>query len=171
LDLSIQDDETSNPKPTILKFQQEAKNVLYNWQKTNADQCNDTENDVIKGIYSKLEMYALRLALIIEMMSWACDENDKKTISVESVQGATKLVEYFKNSAIKVYSIITNFNPLEKLPANIQKLYNLLPDNFTTKIGTQIAVNNGIPERTFKRFLADKEFFNKLSRGEYEKRI
>lgn len=170
LSLSITNDETLNPSPEVLKFTPEAKRLLFEWQKSNTDQSNDAENEAISGIYSKLEMYAIRLALILEMMLYACNESDKQAVSVKAIQGALKLVEYFKNSAVKVNSILSNANPMDKLPADKQALYKALPDTFTTETGLQIAESLGVAERTFKRFLNEKELFNRISRGEYEKR-
>lgn len=171
LDLPIPFDEKLNLSPGILRFDPDAKRLLFDWQRENTDQCNNVESETLSGIFSKLDMYVTRLALILEMMRWACDESDKQAISINSVKGALQLVEYFKRSAAKVYSIISNTNPLEKLPEDKQKLYNRLPATFTTVQGVQIAESLGIPERSFKRFLTDKEFFNHIARGEYEKKI
>jgi hypothetical protein len=171
LNLSINNDDTLNPIPEILKFSPEAKNILFQWQRENTDQSNNPKNEAISGIYSKLEMYAVRLSLILEMLMFACGESDKKQISVKSITGALKLVEYFKNSAIKVNSIISNASPLDRFPLDKQRLYELLPDHFTTETGLLIANGFGFPERTFKRFLNEKELFTNVSRGEYQKRI
>lgn len=171
LSLSITNDDTFNPCPQVLKFAPEAKRILFEWQKANTDQSNDAENEAISGIYSKLETYAVRLALLLEMMRYACNESDKKAVSVEATQGALKLVEYFKNSAVKVNRFLSNASPLDKHPADKQALYNALPDTFTTETGLQIAEGLGVAERTFKRFLNERELFNWISRGEYQKRI
>ena len=171
LNLSITNDETLNPSPEILKFTPEAKRILFEWQKTNTDQSNDAENEAVSGIYSKLEMYAVRLALILEMIRYACNESDKQAVSVEAIQGSLKLVEYFKNSAVKVHSIISNASPLDKHPADKQTLFKALPNTFTTETGLQVAESLGVPERTFKRFLNETDLFKWISRGEYEKRI
>jgi hypothetical protein len=171
LNLSITNDDTNNPQPEILKFTPKAKRILFEWQKVNTDQSNDAENEAESGIYSKLEMYAVRLALILEMMRYACNESDKQAVSVEAIQGALKLVEYFKNSAIKVHSIISNASPLDKHPADKQGLYKALPNTFTTETGLQVAESLGVPERTFKRFLNETDLFKWISRGKYEKRI
>lgn len=171
LNLPITNDETLNPDPEVLRFTPEARRILFEWQKKNTDQSNDAENEAVSGIYSKLEMYAVRLALVLEMMRYACNDSDKQAVSVEAVQGALKLVEYFKNSAVKVNSIISNANPLDKHPADKQNVYNALPDTFTTETGIDTATSLGMAERTFKRFLNDKELFNRISRGEYGKRI
>ncbi len=171
LNLSITNDNTLNPNPVVLNFTPEAKKVLFEWQKVNTDQSNEAESEAISGIFSKMDMYVLRLALILEMMRYACNESDKHSISIDAVQGAIKLVEYFKNSAVKVNSILSNTNPLDKHPADKQALYKTLPDTFTTETGLQIANELGVAERTFKYFLNEKELFTRISRGEYEKRI
>jgi len=169
LELSISKDETDTPCPKILRFNPDAKQLLFKWQKTNTDESNDAQNDAVSGIYSKLEMYAIRLALILQMMMYSCDESDKDEIGVQAVEGALKLIEYFKQSAIKVHSIISGFNPLHNYPTDKQVLYAALPDTFSTEAGLNVAKSLGIPERTFKRFLRDRELFVSTSRGEYRK--
>ena len=171
LNLQVRLDETLNPVPEMLLFTPEAKKIFFNWQKDNADQCNKADSEMISGIYSKLEMYAARLALILEILRWSCNEGDKQSISVDSINGAIKLIEYFKKSAVKVYSIISNSSPLEKYPTDKQNLYKALPESFTTESGLQIAETFNVPARTFKRFLDDRELFEKIKHGEYEKRI
>ena len=171
LDLSIINDNTNNPQPEILKFSSEAKQILFKWQKVNTDQSNDIENEAVSGIYSKLEMYAVRLALILEMMNYACDQGNKKEISVNAIQGALRLIEYFRNSALKVHSIIMNDTPLGKHSLDKQSLYKALDHSFTTEIGLRVAEKLGIPERTFKRFLKDGSLFENISRGKYKKCI
>jgi hypothetical protein len=169
LPMNIQD--TVNPIPEILKFSLDAKKILFEWQKENTDQINNTENDAIRGIYNKMEIHAVRLALILEMMSYACEESDKRSISVNSTEGALKLVSYFKNSALKVNSILSNVSPLDKYPSDKQKLYEALPERFTTESGLLIAKSMGVAERTFKYFLTTQELFKHTSRGEYQKLI
>jgi hypothetical protein len=169
LNIEIEYDDTGNPKPKILKFTPEAKLVLFFWQKKNTDQCNEADDEVLSGIYSKLEIYASRLALILEMMRFACDGIPLESISLESIQGALKLVEYFKRSALKVNEIISNRNPRNILPEDKQALYKALPQSFKTSEGVEISTTLGMPERTFKNFIKDQNLFKNLKYGEYEK--
>lgn len=172
LNLPVNYDDTFNPSPEVLKFTLEARKALFDWQKANTDQCNEAESEALSGIFSKMDMHVLRLALILEMLRYACGEGSyNSAVSVEAVEGAIKLVEYFKNSAVKVNSILSNASPLDKHPADKQAMYKALPDTFTTEAGLQIAEGMGIAERTFKYFLNEKELFTRISRGEYEKRI
>jgi len=169
LNLTAPQNEIQNIQPEILKFTPEAKKVLFDWQRKITDISNNTQNEALIGIYAKIEMYAARLSLILEMMRFACGESDKKAIGIKAVQGALKLVEYFKDSAVMVNSIISNVSPLDKLPADKQNLYNALPDIFTTNEGVKVAENMGIAERTFKYFICKTDLFNKYKRGEYKK--
>jgi hypothetical protein len=171
MDLPVQWDETLNPVPEILKFTPEAKKLLFKWQRDNTDKCNEAESEALAGIFSKFDMYVARLALILQMMRWACNEGNKETISTEAVTGAIQLIEYFRLSAIRVYSILASNNPLGKLPTDKQNLYNTLPGTFTTGLGLELAEKIGIPERTYKRFLNDTDFFTRTTRGEYEKKF
>ncbi|MEM9981832.1 MAG: DUF3987 domain-containing protein, partial [Bacteroidota bacterium] len=170
LDLSVTQDDTHNLQPEVLRFTPEAKELLFTWQRELTDQSNNNEDEVLSGIYAKLEICAIRLALCLELLQYACNESKKQAVGIEAVQGALKLVEYFKRTAIEVHSIISNVNPLDRLPEDKQNLYNALPDTFTTSEGVEVAENLGIAERTFKRFLSNRDLFNNHIRGEYEKR-
>ncbi len=169
--LPIQLDDNLNPFPELLRFNPEAKKLLFKWQRDNTDKCNEAESEALAGIFSKLDMYVCRLALILQLMRWACNEGNKEEISTEAVKGAIQLIEYFRLSAVRVYSILASNNPLDKLPNDKKALYNALPDYFTTNVGLQIAEKLEIPQRTFKYFLNNADLFNNVKRGEYEKRI
>jgi hypothetical protein len=74
-----------------------------------------------------------------------------------------------KKRLLKYNSIVSNASPLDKLPTDKQSLYIALPDTFSTSEGVQVAESMGMAERTFKRFLNNKELFQKIKQGEYEK--
>ena len=170
LDMQINLDETNSPQPEVLRFTPEAKTLLFDWQKEFTNQLNKPENEEIMGIGAKIEMYAVRLALILEILRAACNESRLQAVGIEAVQGALSLVEYFKKTAIKVHSIVSNASPLDKLPTDKQNIYIALPDTFTTSEGVKVAESMGMAERTFKRFLSNKDLFANFTRGEYEKR-
>mgnify|MGYP005855418827 CR=1 FL=1 len=171
LDLSIIQDETENPQPEVLRFTTEAKQLLFVWQRELTDQSNKPENEAICGINAKMEMYAVRFALILQMIRFACNEDDKQAVGIEAMQGALKLVEYFKRTAVNVHSIVNNASPLDKLPTDKKNLYNELPETFTTSEGVLVAESLGIAERTFKYFISNRDLFDNLKRGEYKKRF
>jgi hypothetical protein len=171
LKLSVAFDENHYPTPEIIPFDADAKRILFEWQKQNTDEANDSEDENLGSKYNKLESCAIRLSLILELMEYACakDSEPPKSICRKSVEGALQLTDYFKNTAIKIHSIIENNNPLDRHPDNLQRLYHALPDTFATMEGIEIAESNYVPERSFKRFLNDKMLFKRMSRGIYQK--
>ena len=172
LDLELKEnDETKELYSNILHFTQEAKDYLFEWQKNFTEEFNKPKNEEFVGIAAKIETYTIRFALILELADYACINSGKKNISINSVKGAIKLSEYFLGSAIRVRSYLLNYNPVEKLEKIKQKIYNNLPEQFTTQTGVKTAIELGIKERTFKTLLKNKELFEKISHGLYEKRF
>jgi hypothetical protein len=170
VDLPLDYDENQNPISKLLHFSSEAKQLLIQWQNKNTDQSNNPENEHLSGIYSKLETYVIRLALILQILYWSCGEKSKENIGVKAMNGAIQLIEYFGKSALKVHSHIFDTDPLSGLPVAKQKLYNALPDGeFSTEEGVKTAAIIGMPERTFKRFIKEKNLFRCISHGRYEK--
>jgi hypothetical protein len=169
--LPVQWDDTLNPVPEVLRFSPEAKRLLFKWQRDNTDKCNEAETEALAGIFSKLDMYVCRLALILQLMRWACNEGNKEEISTEAVKGAIQLIEYFRFSAVRVYSILASNNPLDKLPNDKREFYEALPELFTTESAQKIGEQFEIKGRAVRRFLTEKELFSNVKYGYYEKRI
>lgn len=155
--------------PQILNLSEPARKLLYVWQQHNTDMCNKANDENLSGMYSKLDIYATRFALILQIMRYICGEAGKKEIDAVSVEGAIKMAEYFRKTAVKVHAILNSLDPLDKLPANKRKLCEALPAEFTTENGLTIARNLEISERTFKRLLTNKDLFHRISRGLYER--
>lgn len=61
-------------------------------------------------------------------------------------------------------------SPAGDLSAVQRLIYDELPPSFETRQGVEIAVVYGMPERSFKRWLATS-YFKKVSYGFYEKRF
>jgi len=171
LDLPLELNDTGEPEPKLILFSDEAKKHLYKWQKENTNKHNDSNTDTEKGIYSKIETYIVRFALILEMMKFACMDSDKSVISLESVKGSIKLATYFINTAFKMHDILSNFNPIGELAKDKQLLYEELPETFLTKTGVSIANKFEIKERSFKEFIKVKNLFEKVGYGKYKKKF
>lgn len=63
-------------------------------------------------------------------------------------------------------------DPLEVLDKNKLKLYDLLPEEFTTSEGAEISKTNELLGHTaFSTFLKNKRLFAKVTKGVYQKLI
>lgn len=169
-------DENNRINSTVLKFAPDAKEELYKWQKINVNLSNKVEYDSISGIYSKLEVYVIRLSLILSLLNAACEgvpfkDAEVGKVDINAVKGAIKLAEYFRISANTVHAIISNSDPLAKYPSHNIELFDALPPTFSTEEGLKTAMKYGFAERTFKRFLNEESLFKRLKRGFYKKNI
>lgn len=150
IDIDYITDETGDPITRELSFKPDAKKTLYDWQRLNTDQCNQEKEEIMMGIYSKLEIYAIRFCLVLQMARWLCGEADRDSIDLKSVEGAIELVEYFKRTAKTVQYIISSSDNLDKLPLDKQKLYYALPREFSTSEGLKVATEHAFSSDSFK---------------------
>lgn len=169
LDLPFEFDDKGVPIPVYLTFSPLAKSIFIAWYDENVEKYRAQENDALASIYVKLEIYLPRIALILQMLRWACREDGKEVIEEAAIKGAIAIVEYFRRTACKVHATIANHSPLDKLPSNKRRVYETLPEVFEREIGLQIAMAQGLSRPTFDRFIANRALFKKLKAGTYEK--
>lgn len=143
-DIQCATDEDGELIPNLLTFSTEARKLLYHWQHKNTDLCNSEMDEVLVGIYSKLDIYIIRFSLILQLSRWACDESDKVEIDSTSVKGAISIVEYFRITAQRVQGITNSSAALEQLTTDKYMLYNALPMEFSTGEGIAIAQKQNI---------------------------
>ncbi len=172
IDIELHLDENGDPMPTILQYSNDAKERLFAWQRQNTDLTNYELDGQIKGIFSKLEIYAIRFSLALQMIRWACGDNKLEQVDLASVEGGIALAEYFRETALRVQSVIAN-DIVDNLGAAPKALYEALPDTFTTAEGVKVAELFNFAERTFKRFLTRQNgvLFQRDRRGVYTKII
>jgi hypothetical protein len=172
LNLPCNLDENGQIKSTMLKFSEKAKENLYTWvNQINTPLINQTDNEEFKGIFAKLEQYVPRFALLLHLLEWASEgitDYPTLSISVETVNGAIKLAEYFRFSATEVSNVLNN--QVEDLMCdNRKEWYSILPDVFTTKTAIDLGEKVDFAKRSVNRMLAKDSIFKKLSHGKYEK--
>lgn len=161
--------ENETDTPEVISFTNQARDLFFKWQRKITDISNNPENKLLNDLYAKLEPYALRLALILEMAFYGCGQSEGKVIGITAVKGAIELVEYFKNCAVKVHTSVSVLNPVKRLTSDKRALYKELPEQFITATAIEIAEKFGVSTSTFKRFLSDEKLFSKVKRGEYKK--
>lgn len=160
-------DENYEIQPSIVTFSNGTRRLLYEWQHKHADLCDNLSNEMLIGIYCKLEIYIIRFCLVIQITRWLCGECSKDLIDIETFQRAILLTEYFKQTATRVQNLMSEI----ALTVQQQSLLFQLPELFTTAQGVEIAANQGMKERAFKEFPSKHIgiLFQKDRHGEYRK--
>lgn len=109
-------DLISIPDVTKLSLTPDAHKIYESWFNENTVKINDEPNQHLKGVYGKLDIISLRLAIVIKGMKYILDADYDENISAEIMQSAIDITEYFRATALKVYAKMfsTDRNSIEK---------------------------------------------------------
>ena len=124
-----------------------------------------------QSLLSKMDIHCGRLALLLQMLRYACDEAENTHVDEVSVRGAIELARYFAKQATKVQRHLFERSPVDDLDATKKAFYEALPEVVTTESAVSLAKSPkyNISVRTVKRFLGEKKLFSKLAHGHYGK--
>ncbi len=98
-----------------LSLSLEAENIYSEWYDKNAIKTNDEPTGYLKGVYGKLDVISLRLAIIIHGMNIVCNRDTSTEISAISMKTAIELTEYFRATALKVFHKIFKADSPQRL--------------------------------------------------------
>ena len=89
-----------------LTLSKQAEVMYSDWYDRNAEQSNNNSTGYLKGVYGKLDVYALRIAVTIYGMNLICNQNTSEEIDGTTMRTAINITEYFRATALKVYGKI-----------------------------------------------------------------
>ncbi|MCB9032230.1 MAG: DUF3987 domain-containing protein [Chitinophagales bacterium] len=98
------------PEIINLKLSDEAEIVYANWYNDNAERTNNEPTGYLKGVYGKLDVISLRLAIVVHGMHLVREQDTSTEISSITMRTAIELTEYFRATALKVYHKIFKKN-------------------------------------------------------------
>jgi len=158
--------------PKIYELDKKAKAAFKEWRSNNNSRINNELNDELTGIYAKLEIYLLRISLIMQVLEDSIENKDNNLISENTFESAVQLINYFEYSALKVYKLISKYDdPLSNYPNDKKEFYKSLPPEFSTSEAEKVAQKSQIPRRTFFDFIKDDVLFEKTKHGHYLKKV
>jgi hypothetical protein len=156
-------------EPVLMHYTEAAADVYATWDRMNTDRtnaANDTGDELSAALFGKLDTYAHRLALVLELLHRTCTgEGHGSTVRSEAMEGAVKLLAYFEATARKVHFQLFEANAVDRLPPLKARVYAAMPERFDTGDGIKIAQKMGMPPTTFKRLLNDGKLFRKDGHG------
>ncbi|PTX54658.1 uncharacterized protein DUF3987 [Litoreibacter ponti] len=104
ISLEMETDDVGLPRPAIVGFTEEAKNVVDEFRQKVRDWEAEVDGLLLSFI-GKLPGLTIRLSLVMMMLEWACGSHDEpREISAEAYRKATILAEnYFLQMAKRTY--------------------------------------------------------------------
>ena len=116
----------------------------------------------------KIPMITARLALVFQILRWACGEVHKDFVDIDSTKSAIRLSTYFE----ECYSNIQKFMLMESIEPQRKELLDNVPSIFSTADAIQAGKEVGLSERSVMYALVNlttNKIIRKIKRGEYEK--
>ncbi len=156
---------------STIKMTDEAREVLFSWfNRNNKPMCDSAPNELQAGMLGKFDVHCIRLTLALHLLRWGYGNTIAPgDIDRGTVEDGIVIAEYFRQQSIEVHKKMHGGTAVDRLPRNVQKLYEDLTEEFTTAEGVKVAAKNDLPERSFKRLLTNKDLFVQVGRGEYQK--
>jgi hypothetical protein len=100
-------DEDGQLEPVVIPFSALGKEVWRSWITEHYVQEEEFGlQDSLRGAWAKMSGYAARLALILQMCRWACDEALIDAVDETSMAGAAQLIDYFKAHVRRIYQYL-----------------------------------------------------------------
>ena len=161
--------ESGGNTQNILDFSSEAKAYFTNWRNNAIRAVNQIQDDeLVDSRVMKAPMITARLALILQILRWACGVVHKDFVDIDSTKTAIALSEYFESCYADIQKYISN----ERIEPQKKELLDCLSVIFTTSDAIQAGKEVGLSERSVMYSLvnlATNKIIKKVKRGEYEK--
>lgn len=171
LDVDVQINENGEPVPTFIKFTEEASNRMLEWH--NGKEFNgkiiEDRGSTYYEAFVKLDNYALRFALILQMIYASVEDDSPNEVGIRAVENAILLVNYFMKEAIKVHKFVYEKDIRLAMSEIQQKVYDMLPPEFYIGQKYDEVAKLGFTKDQLKKFVGIKKYFTRINRGCYKK--
>ena len=153
----------------VLNFSPEAGAYFTNWRNDLIHKVNQIKDDsMVDSRVMKTPIIAARLALVFQILRWACGEVHKDFVDIDSIKSAIRLSSYLEDC----YSNIQKFMLMESIEPQKKELLDNVPVVFSTAEAIQAGKEVGLSERSVMYMLVNlttSKVIKKIKRGEYEK--
>lgn len=171
--------------PTLIRLSSEASILYQAYFNEIAKQVNESDDEIEQAMLTKFDSHVLRLALILTFLNWSeqvktvniggqdvtpyldLEDLEKIQISEAAMEGAIRLANYFRATALKVVGRLAS--PVDQLPENYQIWYGELPEEFDRVAAIKLAKDAQIGERTVGRLFNRTDLFRRVRQGVYLK--
>ena len=163
------DTETSESVPVVLNLSESANNCLMAWHNDNADIQNMIDDDnMINTRMAKWDYQVPRLALVMQLLYWACGEGEETKVDVIALQAAIRLNSFYEQCYSALSAELDKAAPTDKR----ESWFAILPESFTTRYALDAGLACKISSRTVKEYLRkclEEGILAKPSHGHYRK--
>lgn len=91
--------------PHLIDMEAEAKRVFFNWHNNTIERINAIRDEnLVESRPMKSPVQVARLALILQVLFYACGESHLQFVTTAAIEGAIRLNDYFEDSYKRAYA-------------------------------------------------------------------
>ena len=155
--------------PHLIGMEAEAKRVFFNWHNNTIERINAIRDEnLVESRPMKSPVQVARLALILQVLFYACGESRLQFVTTAAIEGAIRLNDYFEGSYRRIREYVAN----DACDEPSLELLSLLKNSFTTAEALDAGRQLKVTERTVMNYLkelAKNRLIHKVRQGVYEK--
>ena len=155
--------------PHLIGMEAEAKKIFFGWHNNTIECINAIRDEaLVESRPMKSPVQVARLALVLQVLSYACGESHLQFVTTTAIEGAIRLNDYFEGSYRRIREYVAN----DACDEPSLELLALLKDTFTTAEALDAGRQLKVTERTvmnYLRNLARNRLVHKVRQGVYEK--
>ena len=170
LDYETGEDGTG-PKFHIIDMEEEARDEFIASHNATIQRTNAIEDDnMIESRPMKAPVHVARIALILQVLRYACGESHLQFLTKQAMHGAIRLMKYFEDSYCRIRGYVAN----DACDEPSRELLSTLNDSFTTADALAAGKQLRVTDRTVMNYLkelAKNRLIKKIRQGEYQKTV
>ena len=155
--------------PHLIGMEAEAKRVFFNWHNNTIERINAIRDEaLVESRPMKSPVQVARLALVLQVLSYACGESHLQFVTTTAIEGAIRLNDYFEGSYRRIREYVAN----DACDEPSLELLALLNDTITTAEALDAGRQLMVTERTVMNYLkelAKNRLIHKIRQGVYDK--
>lgn len=155
----------------LLDMEQDARSEFFAWHNATIQRTNAIEDDSLIGSRPmKAPVHVSRIALILQVLRYACGESHLQFVTKVAMHGAIRLMDYFEDSYCRIREYVAN----EACDEPSKELLSMLNGSFTTAEALAAGKQLNVTDRTVMNYLKElvkNHLVHKVRQGEYQKTV
>lgn len=155
--------------PHLIGMEAEAKKIFFGWHNNTIERINAIRDEaLVESRSMKSPVQVARLALVLQVLFYACGESHLQFVTTTAIEGAIRLNDYFEASYRRIREYVAN----DTCDEPSLELLSLLKNSFTTTEALDAGRQLKVTERTVMNYLkelAKNRLIHKVRQGVYEK--
>lgn len=162
---------TKGQKFHLIDMEPEARTEFVTWHNATIQRANAIKDDnLIESRPMKAPVHVSRIALILQVLRYACGESHLQFVTKVAMHGAIQIMDYFEDSYCRIREYVAN----DACDEPSRELISMLNDSFTTAEALVAGKQLNVTDRTVMNYLKElvkNRLVHKIRQGEYQKTV